>query len=120
MGAKHPNKAPSLKFLTRVAAGDIDATLDAETLQEILHRYRALNRWVDGQQVFELARRLFPDVLAITGAVMDRAKVIADSDSSLSARDAVHGAVVAVHKLDSICSYDRDFDRIPGCNRITP
>jgi hypothetical protein len=28
--------------------------------------------------------------------------------------------VVAVYRLDGICSYDRHFDRIPGCVRREP
>ncbi len=59
-GAEHPNKAPSIAFLERVAAGEIQATIDAEVLQEIMHRYRSLGRWHDGRKVYELARRLFP------------------------------------------------------------
>ena len=39
-GAPHPRKAPSLAFLNRVAAGEVDAAIDAEVLQEVLHRYR--------------------------------------------------------------------------------
>jgi predicted nucleic acid-binding protein len=44
-GADHPNKEPSVRFLERVARGEVEAALDAESLQEILHRYRALGRW---------------------------------------------------------------------------
>ncbi|MBK9167711.1 MAG: type II toxin-antitoxin system VapC family toxin [Bryobacterales bacterium] len=117
-GAAHPNKAPAVAFLDRVANNQVTATVDAEVLQEILHRYRALNRWADGQLVFDFARRLFPEVLSITGEVMDRARVILETDPTLTARDAVHAAVVAVYKLERICSFDRDFDRIAGCNRI--
>jgi predicted nucleic acid-binding protein len=40
-GAEHPHKAPSRIFLEKVAGGEIEAALDAEVLQEILHRYRA-------------------------------------------------------------------------------
>ena len=117
-GTEHPNKAPSLAFLNRVASGQVDATIDAEVLQEILHRYRSLNRWADGQRVYDLARCLFPDVLSITGEVMDHAKRILDARSALTARDAVHAAVVTVYKLEGICTFDGDFDRIPGCRRI--
>jgi len=80
-GAEHPNKAPSLAFLRRVAAGEVEATVDAEALQEVIHRYRALHRWAEGRGVYELARTLFPEVLAITGAVMDYAKQIVDKDA---------------------------------------
>ena len=95
-GAEHPNKARAVQFLNRVAAGEVEAAVDAEVLQEIIHRYRALNRWADGRRVYELARGLFPEVLAITGQVMDRAKQVADGDSSVSARDAVHAPVAVV------------------------
>lgn len=117
-GSKHPNKAPSVQFLRRVAAGEVEATIDAEVLQEIIHRYRALKRWEDGKEIYTLGRQLFPEVLAITGPVMDRAKQIADLDATLSARDAVHAAVVLYYKLEGICTFDGDFDRIPGCRRV--
>lgn len=117
-GAEHPNKAPSLAILRRVASGEMEATIDAEVLQEILHRYLALNRWPDGKKVYELARKLFPEVLAITAEVMDQAKKLADVDPSLSARDAVHAAVVSSYRLEGICTFDSDFDRIHGCRRI--
>ena len=117
-GADHPNKAPAVRFLERVGSGELEAAVDAEVLQEIVHRYRALNRWDQGRQVYVLARILFPDVLPVTGEVMDRAKQLLDRDNSLSARDAVHAAVVVVYGLDGILTFDLDFDRIPGCKRI--
>jgi hypothetical protein len=99
-GAEHPNKAVAVGFLGRVAAGEVEAALDAEVLQEIIHRYQALNRWADGRTVYRLARDLV------------------EADGSISARDAVHAAVVQVYSLDGICSFDRDFERIPDCARI--
>jgi uncharacterized protein len=117
-GAEHPNKAPSVAFLKRVAAGEVEATVDAEALQEVIHRYRALHRWAEGRRVYELTRTLFPEVLGITGAVMDYAKQIVDKDDSISARDAVHAAVITEYKLEGICTCDRDFDRIRGCKRV--
>jgi predicted nucleic acid-binding protein len=59
-GSSHPNKAPSLAFLERVALGELDACMDAEVLQEILHRYRAIGRWEDGRRVFDYARQVVP------------------------------------------------------------
>jgi predicted nucleic acid-binding protein len=50
-GADHPNKAPAGRYLDRVASGEVETAIDAETLQEILHRYRAIRRWEDGRQV---------------------------------------------------------------------
>jgi len=119
-GAPHANEAPSVAFLERVASGEEDAVLDAETLQEILHRYRALDRWEDGRTLFDLAHTLFPVVLPIGFDVLDRARSLLDTYPHLMARDALHAAVVLVHELDAICSFDRDFDPVAGVRRIEP
>ena len=37
-GAEHPNKRLAVKFLDRVAGGDVEAAIDAEVLQEIIDR----------------------------------------------------------------------------------
>jgi predicted nucleic acid-binding protein len=119
-GAEHPHKAPSLALLRRIAQGEIDAAVDAEVLQEILHRYRAIRRWNEGRQVFALARRIVPLVVAITDQIVDRAKGLLDDDERLGARDAVHAAVVLDRGMDGVCSYDRDLDRIEGLRRLEP
>jgi hypothetical protein len=119
-GADHPCKAPSVRFLERVAGGEEDAVLDAEVLQEILHRYRALDRWEDGRRVFDLARALFPVVLPLTVEVLDRARALLDTYPHLMARDALHAAMVVVHRIEAICSFDRDFDPVAGVRRVEP
>ena len=56
-GAAHTNKASSVAFLEAVARGKIDAATDAEVLQEILHRYRSIQRWTEGRALYDLVRR---------------------------------------------------------------
>jgi predicted nucleic acid-binding protein len=119
-GAEHPNKGPSVAFLERVAGGEVDAVVDVEVLQEILHRYRALRRWSDAGRVFDLTRTLFPLVLPVTDEILVRARTLLDAHPELLARDGVHAAVVLEHGLDAICSFDQDFDRIAGLDRIEP
>lgn len=119
-GAEHPNKARSLALLRKVADSSLAAVLDAEVLQEIIHRYRALNRWEDGRRLYELARSLFSEDLPVAGEVMDQAKELVTAIAHLSVRDAVHAAVVLVNSLEGICSSDSDFDRIPDIARIAP
>lgn len=118
-GAEHPYKRPSTRLLERVALGELEAAIDVEILQEILHRYRAINRWGDGRQVYDLTRQLFPSVIPITSEVLDRARQLLDTDVHLMARDALHAAVAIAENL-TICSYDQDFDRIPGLRRQEP
>lgn len=119
-GGPHPNKHPSVDYLMRVARGEVDAVLDAEVLQEILHRYRALNRWAEGRAVYDMARKIFPVVISITTDILDQARSIMDKQPRLSARDAVHAAVVEIHGMEAVCSYDRDFDDLPRMKRVEP
>ncbi len=119
-GGDHPNKRPSLAFLDAVAEERTDAALDAEVLQEVMHRYRALNSWAEGRRVYDLARRVFPVVFPISVEVLDAGRRLLDEHPRLSARDALHAGVVEVHELQGICSYDTDYDAIEWIRRSTP
>ena len=119
-GADHPHKKPSAEFLRAVARGDVEAATDTEVLQEILNRYRALNRWEDGRRVYDLARRVIPNVIPVTVAATDAARELMDVQPALSARDAVHAAVALTKGLDGIVSYDRDLDGIEGVDWREP
>jgi predicted nucleic acid-binding protein len=91
-GREHPFKRRAARFLEKVAQGAVDAVIDAEVLQEILHRYRALARWPEGRMVYDTARLIFPATLPITTEVMDCARRLLDEHSRLMARDALHAA----------------------------
>ena len=119
-GAPDPHKAPSVALLERVARGEVDAAVDAEALQEILHRYRAIRRWNDGRRVYDLARRSILTVLPVTAEVTDEARQIMDDHPTLMARDALHAAVCRVVGAEAICSYDADLDIIDGLRRVEP
>lgn len=120
VGAVHPNKPPAIDYLRQIANGEVDAATDAEVLQEILHRYRAIRRWDDGSRVYDLAKSVVPTVLPITADIVDRARSLMEAYSRLGARDAIHAAVALAHGCTAICTYDRAFDRIPGVARIAP
>jgi uncharacterized protein len=119
-GADHPNKRPASRFLEKVAAGKIEAAIDAEVLQEILHRYRSIGRWSDGREVYDLARRIVPRVVAITGVILDRTRALMDVYSEMLARDALHAAAVIETGAVGLCSFDRDFDRVREIRTIRP
>lgn len=119
-GAEHKNKAPSVALLERVVTGKVEVCTDAEVLQEILHRYRAINRWSDGQRVYDLTRTICRNILPITVEIMDHARLLLDTYSPLSARDAVHASVCLSVGAKAICSYDADFDRVKELRRVEP
>lgn len=119
-GTPHAHKEPSLDFLRLVALGEVEAAVDAEVLQEILHRYRAIKRWEDGVRVYELARRIVPTVLPVTAQTMDAARDLLDTHRQLMARDALHAAVFIQWGAEVLCSYDEDFDALEGVERREP
>ena len=92
---------------------------DAEVLQEILHRYAALNRRDAIQPAFDSLLGVVDEVLAVDRAVVERAKEIVFGESRLSARDAVHLAVMEQHGIDRILSFDAGFDGFPGITRLS-
>jgi hypothetical protein len=61
----------------------VDAALDAEVLQEILHRYRAIRRWPEGRSVYDLARQIVLIVIPITAEVVDLARHLWTSTRAL-------------------------------------
>jgi len=65
-------------------------------------------------------RALFPIVVPVTAEVLDRARALMDRNKSLLARDALHAAVVMSQGFEAICSYDGDFDGLPGIVRREP
>ena len=89
-------------------------------LQEILHRYRAIARWPEGVRVYDTARLIVPQVLPITGDVLDIAKSLLVTYTALSARDALHTAVCQEGGIKTLCSYDRGFDQVKGLTRHDP
>ncbi len=119
-GGPHALKARSVLFLERVAEGRIEAAIDAEVLQEVLHRYRALRRWKEGRLVYDSVRAAIPNVIPISGDILDRARLLLDEHAQLMARDALHAAVVLCHSLEGIYSFDTDFDTITSIRRLEP
>jgi predicted nucleic acid-binding protein len=119
-GGAHPFKAPALRLLERVAGGAVAAAVNAEALQEILHRFQGSARWPDGLRMCALTRQIFPVVVPITEGVMDRALAVMQQYPALTARDAVHAATALAEGVRGLCSYDADFDQVLGLRRLLP
>ena len=118
VGAAHPNKVDAQRLVEKLLSGRERLVTDAEVLQEILHRYVAINRRDAIQPAFDALLGFVDDVLAVDRAVIDRAKRIVFGNARLSARDAVHLAVMEQHGVDRILSFDSGFDGFPGVTRV--
>jgi predicted nucleic acid-binding protein len=118
IGAAHPHKTEAQLMLERLAAAGQRLATDAEVLQEILHRYTAIDRREAIGRALEATLEIVDDVFAIEKADVLRAAEICENRASLSPRGAVHIAVMERHGIGSILSFDADFDRWPGLKRI--
>jgi predicted nucleic acid-binding protein len=91
---------------------------DAEVLQEILQRYVAINRRDAIQSAFDALLGIVDQVFAIEQSAAERAKSIVLGHSQLSARDALHIAVMEQQRIEQILSFDAGFDGFPGIARL--
>jgi len=117
-GKPHAHREPSLRFLKRVQSGEVEGYTSTEVLQEILYRYSALNRRDLATQVYDLFVDICPTVLDVTLADTDLARDLLVEVETISARDAVHAAVMRNQGIDRIASFDEGFDSVPGITRI--
>jgi len=118
IGGPHPKKAEAQILVERLVAAGQRLVTSAEVLQEVLHRYTAINRRDAIEPAMKLTLNLVDDVFPIEKADVLRASEITQGRTSLSARDSIHIAVMQRHGVQSILSFDADFDRWPGLRRI--
>jgi len=118
VGETHPHKHDALRLLERLVVERRRLVTDAEVLQEILHRYVAIGRRDAIQPAFEAVLGVVDEIFPVTVEVVSRAREVVLGSSALSARDAIHVAVMEQHGVDEIFSFDRGFDQIAGVTRI--
>jgi predicted nucleic acid-binding protein len=119
VGAAHPHKLDAQRLLERCLGERIPLVTDAEVLQEILHRYVAIRRPDAIQPAFDVLLGVVDDVYAVERRAVERAKAIVLERGRLSARDALHVALMEQHGVVRIASFDSAFDAIPGIERIS-
>jgi predicted nucleic acid-binding protein len=119
VGDPHPHKIDSQRLMEKLISERVRLLTDAEVLQEILHRYSAINRYDNIQPAYDMLLKAVDEVLPIDRRVLERAKQIVLGYRKLSARDAVHLAVMHEHKIEKILSFDSGFDAFPGIVRVS-
>lgn len=119
VGAPHPHKADAQRLLEDLISRRQRLVTDAEVLQEILHRYVAINRRDAIQPTFDALLGIADEVLVVERSTVVRAKEIVMGHTLVSARDAVHLAVMEQHGIERILSFDSGFDGFPGVSRLS-
>ena len=117
-GRDHPLRAPALRLLEQVRAGELDACSSTEVLQEILYRYAGLKRLDLARDVYNLFVAICPVIFPVTLADTDRARDLMAPGSGVSVRDAIHAAVMLNNGVPRIATFDAGFDAVLGIERL--
>jgi predicted nucleic acid-binding protein len=119
VGTAHPNKEAARRALEELIAAGESLCTDAEVLQEILHRYSAIRRPSDIDPAFDALLGVVDVVYPIERADVLRARRLMRTTPALSARDAVHIAVMQGRDIGRILSFDAGLDGVPGIERVS-
>jgi uncharacterized protein len=119
VGRPHANRDAARRSLEEVVAAGETVCTDAEVLQEILHRYTAIHRTDRIDPAFDAVLGVVDVVFPIERADVERARRLLRTTPRLSARDAIHIAVMQGRDIGRILSFDIGFDGIPGIVRLS-
>ena len=117
VGADHHLKLAARRLLEAAINANERLVTSAEVFQEILHRYVAIDRRDAIQPAFDTLVGVVDEVIGIEYADVQRARDFVQGVSGLSARDALHVAVMARRDIECIMTFDTAFDRLAGVIR---
>lgn len=117
-GAAHPLKTEAQILVERCIAAGERLVSDAEVLQEILHRFTATNHPEAIGPTMETLLELVDEIFPVEKDDVLRAAEMAPRRQKLSARDALHFAIMKRYRVTRIMSFDSDFDRCEGITRV--
>ena len=118
VGADHPNKHAARRVLERLIAAQERMVTDVEVIQEILHRYVAIRRRDAIDPCIAALLELADEVFDVDLDTVLRSRDLVREHATLSARDAIHVAVMERHAIGRILSFDAGFDGVSGIERI--
>lgn len=118
VGALHPNKERARALLDQLVRDGESLITSVEVYQEILHRYSALGRLDAVDEAFNTLDRIAHQVFTYGLSEVRAARALIGSVDGLSARDALHVAVMRRAGANRILSFDSGFDACPGIERL--
>lgn len=118
IGADHPNKDRARVLLERLIEARERLVTDVEVFQEVLHRYSAIRRRDAIESAWNVLEELTDEVFPLDLESVTIARQLVLENERLSARDAIHVAVMQAHGVESILSFDTGFDRVETVRRI--
>lgn len=118
IGRSHPHKADSEQILERLVLERRRLVTSSEVFQELLYRYISIDAREKIELAFETLRGFVDDIFAVEEVDVFAAKDLVHAHPKLSARDAVHAAVMRRRGIAEIVSFDRGFDALSWIARL--
>jgi uncharacterized protein len=119
VGAAHPNRDAARLRLEQLFDNQEKLVTDAEVFQEILHRYRHIDRLDAVTPAFRILDEICDETFSIEKQDTYVAHRLLDGHDKISARDALHIAVMRRVGASKIFSFDRGFDGVAGIRRLS-
>ena len=119
VGAPHPNKDAARAALERVIRRGERMVTSAEVMQEILHRYGALRRPDAIQPAFDALLGVVDEVFPVEAEDVLGARDMMMGLGRLSARHALHVAVMKRRGVGRVLSFDTGFDAVGWMERVS-
>lgn len=118
VGAEHATKRRVVELVPQLLSAREELVTNAETFQEILHRYRALGDRRHLNAAYEALEAMVSIVAEVTKADVDDARAVSGEYPDLSSRDCLHVAVMRRMQCNTIWTYDTGFDTLAAIRRI--
>ncbi len=118
VGAPQPNKDAARRALELCIARGERLVTSAEVMQEILHRYGALKRLDAIQPALDALLGVVDEVFPVEPADVTNALAVLMGRAPLSARDALHVAVMKRRGVERVMSFDAGFDAVGWIERV--
>ena len=118
IGAPHSNKDAARRALELWITRGERLVTSAEVMQEILRRYAAIGRLDAIQPALDALLGVVDEVFPIDAADVENAKDVVMGRARLSARDALHVAVMKRRGVERVMSFDTGFDAISWIERV--
>lgn len=115
----HPHRIDARRLVGRFASERRRLVTNSEVFQEVLHRYTAADRREAVELAFHTLESIVDNVFSVRHEDVLVAKNLTHAHHRLSARDAVHAAVMRRNGVSQILSFDRGFDLLPDLKRIS-
>ncbi len=111
-------KASCLALLERIRRAEIRAQTSTLVLNEVLYYFQEDDDETAIRIFINICRTPHLQVLGVESTCLAHVPELVRQ--GLTASDAYHAAVMKCNGIDTICSYDKGFDRIPSISRQEP